>query len=81
MKLEAIVKRTVQPEDDFVIVRFKKDPQKQNFKVFLNEKPFRKIYMYDALVMNIKYRSVELDAEEGIYLTELFCEAWKVVDK
>lgn len=74
MKLIAIIQEIVQPNDDFIIVKFKSDKTSQHFQVFIDPSHKKRIKKLDEVLLNIKFRSIVMKDLEGhkTYDTQLY---------
>lgn len=74
MKLIAFVEESPNPDDDFIIVRFKSDKTSQHFQIFTHS-PYKKgIKKLDEVLLNIKFKSIVMKDLEGnkTYDTQLY---------
>lgn len=76
MKMVAVIVETVNPKDDFIIVRFDKDPKKQHFVLYMADPWVRKWRRFDSCIIDVKWRSVVLDDGNGnkAYDTQLYTD-------
>ena len=74
MKLIAIIQEIVQPNDDFIIVKFKSDKTSQHFQVFVDPAQIKRIKKMDEVLLNIKFKSIVMKDLEGnkTYDTQLY---------
>ena len=74
MKLIAIIQEIVQPNDDFIIVKFKSDKTSQHFQVFVDPIQIKRIKKMDEVLLNIKFKSIVMKDLEGnkTYNTQLY---------
>ena len=74
MKLIAVIMETVDPKDDFIIVRFKSDKTSQHFQVFIDPSHKKRIKKLDEVLLNIKFRSIVMKDLQGnkTYDTQLY---------
>lgn len=74
MKLIAVIMETADPEDDFIIVRFKSDKTSQHFQVFIDPAHIKRINKLDEVLFNIKFKSIVMKDLEGnkTYDTQLY---------
>ncbi len=74
MKLIAFVEESPNPNDDFLIVRFKSDKTSQHFQVFVDPAQIKRIKRLDEVLLNIKFKSIVMKDLEGnkTYDTQLY---------
>lgn len=65
MKLIAIVEESPNPNDDFIIVRFKSDKTRQHFQVYTDPANIKRIEKMDEILLNIKFKSIVMKDLEG----------------
>lgn len=74
MKLIAIVQESPNPNNDFIIVRFKYEKTLQHFQVFIDPAHIKRIKKLDEVLFNIKFKSIVMKDLEGnkTYDTQLY---------
>lgn len=74
MKLIAIVQESPNPNDDFIIVKFKSDKTSQHFQVFTDPANTKRIKKMDEVLLNIKFKSTVMKDLQGnkTYDTQLY---------
>ena len=81
MKMKALIVETVEIGDDFIVVKFEKDPAKQKFEVYLKMPPGRFRYL-DTVELDIKWRSFQSVRDDGRVKinTVLFAEKFEILE-